>query len=240
MKFNKILSVGCSNTVGVDLEEELGIFGYLRKDNDVSELDKKVRTYRTENNFSTLISKHFNSECINLGVSGASNERIIYSTTDYLEKNNDIDLVLVNLSGQARLTFSYYDRLFDLDLSYTTEHLYKQAKIDKPGFTEFIDFYRNYLMTDYVTQTKQYNLYNYIALYLKNKGIPHLITQTIPTDFELSKFTNNSIDVNFDEFNTSEGRSRAQGNHWLSDSHQAWAKLLVNKIYKLYGDKLWL
>ena len=91
MKFNKILSVGCSNTVGLDLEEELGIFGYMRKDNDLSELDKKVRTYRTENNFSTLISKHFNSECINLGVSGASNERIIYSATDYLEKNNDID-----------------------------------------------------------------------------------------------------------------------------------------------------
>ena len=237
MEFKKILSVGCSNTVGVNLEEEIGIIGYLRKDIDESELGKQVRLYRQENNFSTLISKHFNSECINLGVSGASNERIIYSATDYLEKHNDIDLVLVNLSGQARLTFSYYDRLFDLDLSYTTEHLHEQAKIDEEGFAQFINFHKDYLFGDYVTHTKQENLYRYISLYLKDKEIPHLITQTIPTDFELSHFTNNSIDVNFDDFNTMEGRKRAHGNHWLSDSHQAWAELLIEKIESLYGNK---
>ena len=41
MKINKILSVGCSNTVGLNLEEEIGIFDYLRKDFDNSELGKK-------------------------------------------------------------------------------------------------------------------------------------------------------------------------------------------------------
>lgn len=232
---NKILSVGCSNTVGVNLEEEIDIFGYLRKDFDDSELGKKVREYRQQNNFSTLISKHFNSECINLGVSGASNERIIFSTVDYLEKHDDIDLVLVNLSGQARITFEYYQRLFDLDLSYTTEHLYEQAKVDEKGFKEFIDFHKDYLFGQYVTHTKQENLYRYISLYLKDKKIPHLITQTIPTDFKLSDYTNNCIDVNFDEFNESQGRKRAQGNHWLSDSHKAWSDLLIDKIKELYG-----
>src|SRR6056300_1711730 len=101
MKISRILSVGCSNTVGVNLEEEIGVFGYLRKEftePDDKDLDDKVNQYRSENNFSTLISKHFNSECINLGVSGASNERIIFSAVKYLEKNN-VDLVLVNLSG---------------------------------------------------------------------------------------------------------------------------------------------
>jgi len=236
MEFKKILSVGCSNTVGVNLEEEIGIFDYLRKEYDDSDLGKQVREYRIQNNFSTLISNHFNSECINLGVSGASNERIIFSTINHLEDNSDIDLVLVNLSGQARLTFQYYERLFDLDLSYTTEHLYEQANIDERGFKEFIDFHKDYLFGRYVTLNKQENLYRYISLYLKDKKIPHLITQTIPTEFTLSNYTNNCIDINFDEFNESEGRVRARGNHWLSDSHVAWSKLLIDKIKELYGN----
>jgi len=239
MKINKILSVGCSNTVGVNLEEEIGIFDYLRKEftePDDKDLDDKVNQYRKENNFSTLISKHFNSECINLGVSGASNERIIFNTIDYLEEN-DVDLVLVNLSGQARQTFQHRDgKFFDLDLSYSTEHLYEQAKISDDGFTEFINFYKNYLMTPYVTHQKQINLYKYISLYLENRKIPYLITQTVPTDFKLSDFTNKSIDISFDDFNEQAGRNRAKGYHWLSDSHKAWSELLIEKIYKLYED----
>ena len=240
MKIGKILSVGCSNTVGVNLEEEIGIFNYLRKEftePDDKDLDDKVNQYRKENNFSTLISKHFNSECINLGVSGASNERIIFNTIDYLEKN-DVDLVLVNLSGQARQTFQHISgKIFDLDLSYTTEHLYEQAKITDKGFIEFIDFYKDYLMTDYITQTKQYNLYKYISLYLENKKIPYIISQTVPTDFKLSDFTDKSIDITFDEYNEKEGRKRAMGNHWLSDSHKSWSELLIHKIKKLYGTE---
>ena len=235
MKFKKILSVGCSNTVGVNLEEEIGIMGYLRKDDDASDLGNKVKLYRQENNFSTLISNYFNSECINLGVSGASNERIVFNTIEYLEKDT-ADLVLVNLSGQARQTFQHISgKVFDLDLTYETKHLYEQAKLTDTGFKEFIDFYKDYLLTDYVTQTKQYNLYKYITLYLEDKKIPYLITQTIPTDFELNHFTNKCIDITFDEYNEQQGRTRAQGNHWLSDSHKAWSELLINKIKELYG-----
>lgn len=235
MKIKKLVSVGCSNTLGVNLEEEIGIYNYLRKDFDDSNLGKMVRKYREENNFSTLISNYFNSECINLGISGASNERIIFNTIDYLERY-DADLVLVNLSGQARQTFKHKNgHVFDLDLSYDTEHLYEQAMIKDSGFVEFIDFYKNYLMTDYVTNTKQTNLYKYLSLYLKDRGIPYLITQTIPTDFNLKHFTENCIDITFDEYNEQSGRKRAQGNHWLSDSHDAWSKLLINKIKELYG-----
>ena len=235
MKISKLLSVGCSNTLGVNLEEEIGIFDYLRKDFDDSDLGNTVRKYRQENNFSTLISNYFNSDCVNLGVSGASNERIIFNTIDYLE-NKDVDFVLVNLSGQARQTFKHRNgHVFDLDLSYDTKHLYEQAMINDNGFVEFIDFYKNYLMTDYVTNTKQSNLYNYLSLYLKDRGIPYLITQTIPTDFDLRYYTKNCIDITFDEYNEQQGRTRAQGNHWLSDSHKAWSELLINKIKELYG-----
>ena len=236
MKINKLLSVGCSNTIGVNLEEEINVFDYLRKDFDDSYLGHKVREYREKNNFSTLISNHFNSECINLGISGASNERIIFNATEYLERE-DVDFVLVNLSGQARQTFQHKNgNVFDLDLSYNTKHLYEQANITDKGFVEFIDFYKDFLMTEHVTHKKQINLYKYISLYLKDRGIPYLITQTIPTDFKLSDYTENCIDITFDEYNEQEGRSRARGNHWLSDSHKAWSELLIKKIEQLYGN----
>ena len=67
---NKILSVGCSNTVGWDLEEEIGIFDYNPQPQEIKD---KADLYRSENNFSTLISKHFNRECINIGRGGSSN-----------------------------------------------------------------------------------------------------------------------------------------------------------------------
>jgi len=54
MEIKKLLSVGCSNTLGVNLEEEIGIYDYLRKDFDNSDLGNEVRKYREENNFSTL------------------------------------------------------------------------------------------------------------------------------------------------------------------------------------------
>ena len=54
MKINRILSVGCSNTVGVNLEEEIDIFDYLKKDKDYTFQGQRVQKYREENNFSEL------------------------------------------------------------------------------------------------------------------------------------------------------------------------------------------
>lgn len=236
MKINRILSVGCSNTVGVNLEEEIDIFDYLKKDKDYTFQGQRVQKYREENNFSTLVARHYDSRLVNLGYSGSSNERIIFSCTEYLKDNDDIDLVLVNLSGQARQTFQHKDgKKFDLDLSYETEHLYEQANISDKGFVEFINFYKDYLMTPYVTHEKQINLYKYIVLFLENYGAPYLITQTVPTDFKLKDFTDKCIDITFDDFNEEAGRPRARGNHWLSDSHKAWSELLISKIEELYG-----
>jgi hypothetical protein len=237
MKINKILSVGCSNTVGVNLEEEIGIYDYLKKGNDTSVLGKKVREYRETNNFSTRYANHYAAEVTNLGISGASNERIIFNTVEELESKPRglYDMVLVNLSGQARMTFEYMEKLFDIDLSYETEHLLEYTDMGKDGYKEFLEFYRNNLFGQYTTHKKQTHLYRYIVTYLESKQIPYLITQTVPTDFKLKDFTDKCIDVTFDDYNEECGRVRARGNHWLSDSHQAWADLLIHNTEELYG-----
>ena len=237
MKINKILSVGCSNTVGVNLEEEIHIFDYLKKENDTSELGKKVSEFRKKNNFSTRYANYFNADVVNLGISGASNERIIFNTIDELENSfkGKYDIVLVNLSGQARMTMEHMSKLFDIDLSYDIGHLMEYTDIGVSGYKEFIEFYRNNLFSGYTTHKKQEHLYRYIVTYLELLNIPYILTQTVPTDFNLKEFTNKCIDITFDDFNEQSDRCRARGNHWLSDSHQAWAELLVEKTKELYG-----
>ena len=49
MKINRILSVGCSNTIGVNLEEETDIFDYLKKVKDYTFQGQRVQKYREEN-----------------------------------------------------------------------------------------------------------------------------------------------------------------------------------------------
>jgi|SRR6056300_251001 len=237
MKINKILSVGCSNTVGVNLEEEIGIYDYLNKERDISVLGRQVKEYREKNNFSTIYAKHYDSDVVNLGISGASNERIIFNTIDELQNSfkGKYDMILVNLSGQARMTFEHMEKLFDIDLSYETEHLMEYTDIGKEGYQEFLEFYRNNLFSQYTTHKKQEHLYRYIVTYLESTKIPYLITQTVPTDFNLKDFTDKCIEITFDKFNESQGRIRARGNHWLSDSHKAWAELLIKRTEEPYG-----
>jgi hypothetical protein len=223
-----LLSVGCSNTVGVDLEEGIGIFSY--------EADKVLADeYREANNFSTLVANNYNFRCVNLGVSGASNERIIFSAIDYIETNPTPGLVLINLSGRSRVTFEVDNRLLDFDLTYSTEHLKTHSKIKDPDFVPFIEFFKKNSITDYNLYKRQENLYRFIVLYLESRKIPFILSETIPTGQVLSTYTSKSVSMNFDDFNTKAGRKRAKGNHWLSDSHRAWSQYLIKHIDKFYS-----
>lgn len=231
----KLLSVGCSNTIGVNLEEEIGIFDYLRKDYDDSDLGKQVREYRIQNNFSTLVANNLGYDCINLGFSGASNERIIFTAIDYIENNEKPDLVLINLSGRSRVTFEIDNKLMDFDLSYTIEHFKENFNIDSEDFIPFIEFYKKHSVTDYNLYKKQQNLYRYIVLYMESKNIPYILSQTIPTGEQLTNYSDKIIDITFDEFNQQQGRKRAAGWHWLSDSHLAWSNLITEKAREYYA-----
>ena len=230
-----LLSVGCSNTVGVNLEEEIGIFNYLIKEKDASALGKEVAYYRESKNFTTKVAQLIGYNSINLGISGASNERIVFNLIDHLTCNPKPDLILVNLSGRSRVTFQVDDRILDFDLTYTTEHLKTHSKIEDKNFVPFIEFFKRNSVTDYNLYKRQDHLYRYVVLFLESTGIPYLLSETINTGQKLTNYTDKCITTSFDDFNISSGRNRAQGNHWLSDSHTAWAEHLVKKLEDLYG-----
>lgn len=232
---NKILSVGCSNTVGWDLEEEIGIFDYNPQPQDIK---TKADLYRTENNFSTLISNHFNRECINIGRGGSSNARIIYSMIDYIDENPNIDFVLINLTGQSRNLFSFRDELVDVDFKYEPKHIFyyprfKDYPLDfKKRYKKWFEFYRDELLTNHELNVKQEHLIRYAIEYLKNRNIKFFISKTIDMEFDISFQTPYTIKESFEECNIREGRPRAKGNHWLSDSHKRWSEILIDEIKK--------
>ena len=55
--------------------------------------------------FSKLISQHYNSEEINIAVSGVGNDYIIMSTVEFLEQNRP-DLCVIQLSDSTRVMFA--------------------------------------------------------------------------------------------------------------------------------------
>jgi len=236
MTFNKILSVGCSNTVGWDLEEEIGIFDYNPQPDNIK---KTADDYRRNNNFSTLVSKHFNIDCINIARGGSSNYRIIYSMIEYLDENPNIDLVLINLTGQSRNLFSFNDEIVDVDFKYEPKHIFYYPRFKKypnkfkEEYQRWFSFYRDNLLTDLELNSKQEHLIRYGIEYLTNRNIKFIISKTIDIAFDLSFQTKYVINESFESLNIRENRNRAKGNHWLSDSHSRWAEVLIDKIDEL-------
>lgn len=232
----KLLSVGCSNTVGVDLEEEIGIFFFEPQNPKNYTLVNKVNDYRKAHNFSTYVANKLKMECDNLGISGASNERIIFNLVNYLESNTKPELILLNLSGQSRTTIEYNNKLLDIDVKWDPKFLVDKLQVNNRHFKSFLKFYREISISEYNLIERQKNLIKYANLVLASSNIPYIISSTIPTTLNLSEFSDKSLDISFDDFNEKQGRKRAKNYHWLSDSHQAWGSFLLNRIEELYPN----
>lgn len=232
----KLLSVGCSNTLGVDLEEEIGLTFFDNNHPDYDKLVNTVQDYRKANNFSTFIANKLKMECVNLGISGASNERIIFNLVGYLESNSKPDFILLNLSGQSRTTIEYENKLLDIDVKWDPDFLLNKLQVKNKNFKSYLEFHRKVSISDYNLVERQKNLIKYANLVLSLTNIPYIISNTIPSTIDLGNITDKSVDISFDQFNEEQGRKRAKNNHWLSDSHQAWGSFLLNKIKNLYPE----
>lgn len=232
----KLLSIGCSNTLGVDLEEEIGLTFFDNHHPDYDKLVKTVEGYRRANNFSTFIANKLKMECVNLGISGASNERIIFNLVGYLESNIKPDFILLNLSGQSRTTIEYQNKLLDIDVKWEPDFLLSKLQVKNKNFKSYLEFHREVSISDYNLVERQKNLIKYANLVLSLTNIPYIISSTIPSTIDLGNITDKSVDISFDQFNEEQGRKRAKNCHWLSDSHQAWGSFLLNKIKNLYPE----
>ena len=65
---------------------------------------------QNDSRFSKLICDHFKAEEINLARNGYGNDNIILNTVEFLEKDKDIDFVLIQISGLSRITIPNYNK----------------------------------------------------------------------------------------------------------------------------------
>ena len=225
-----LLSAGCSNTVGVDLEEEIG-YVYKRPFIPYSNTDsEKVRNYRRQNNFSTKLANKLQHRCVNIGVPGNSNENIIMETIDYIENNHDVDFALINLTSASRFSYMVDKNLHHFNLVFDSEQLKEQTGIKHKSFLHFIEFLRKYCLNNWNMEYKLQHQIRYIISYLTLKSIPYFISSTINNDVDLSTLTDYATNVYMDDFCHEKGFKRLEGGHYGSDAHEAWAQYLYKNI----------
>lgn len=116
MKYDVIVSAGCSYTVGANINNEAG------------------KWIGKEYTFTTELGKRFNLPTVHLGKAGGSNERIVRKVYDWILTNDEYKnpLFLIGITGITRFEFwshthnDYFDiHLFDFHSDKNSE-LYKK------------------------------------------------------------------------------------------------------------------
>lgn len=228
-----LVSTGCSNTVGVDLEEEIGYENLWWQKTYTPEDAETVRKHREENNFSNLIANKLQYECVNIAEPGNSNENIIRKIIDYIEENPNVDFALVNLTSISRISYKVDDEVHHFNLAFSPKQLKSMSKIEHRDFEPFIEFIRKHCMNSWNIQERLIHQIRYVVSYLTTKNIPFLISTTIPNDIDLSLLTEYSINGSMDEFSHASGHKRLKGGHYGGKAHQDWADHLYKNIKEL-------
>jgi hypothetical protein len=212
----RFLFCGCSYTVGDEL------------------LNQK------NSRFSKLICDHFKAKEINLARNGYGNDNIVMSAVEFLEKDKDIDFVLIQISGISRITIpnsnkSDIDRkpymvLNPMDGTKTSPALIAKLLINGTNITHNHLWYR-------------LNRYKIILLesYLKSLGVPYLFCvmhkdiDYFRNDKELPKsFTDNLISKSLVEIGRENNFSFGKNNHPLEEAHAFYASdIFIPKIEKI-------
>lgn len=228
-----ILANGCSHTVGYELEEEIGIeLNQVLTDND----RQKVETYRQSKAWPYLIGKELNLNVTNIATVGASNDKIVYETIDYLENNIPPTLVILGLSSTSRTLISFEQNKTVFNYAHFIDIFNKlfgntddEEKLHSWAFCMTKYFYseqfQNYLFGHYVS---------YISLYLQSKNIPFLLAPTIDLSLNLTQLTPYSVSETMERLCTVNQCKRAKGHHWLSDGHKKWATYILDNVKKIY------
>lgn len=228
-----LVSTGCSNTVGVDLEEEIGYENHWWQKDYTREDVEIVRKHREENNFSMLIAKKLQYECVNIAEPGNSNGNMLRKLVDYIEENPKVDFALINLTSASRISYKVDDEIHHFNLAFTPKELKSMSKIKHKNFEPFIDFMRTHCLNTWNIRNRIIYEIRCVISYLTTKNIPFFISTTIPNNVDLSLLTEHSINVSMDEFSHASGHKRLKGGHYGSGAHKDWADHIYKNIKKL-------
>lgn len=224
-----ILVNGCSHTVGFELEEEIGVELNAQVDAD---LYKRVQNYRKLKAWPYLIGNAVNLPVRNIASIGASNDKIIYETVEYLENESTPSFVIISLSSISRELFPFLER--DVVFSYGFfSDMYHDLFAETGEEKELYSW--AYCMSKYLYREdhqirKLKHLLNYSTQYLQIRNIPFLFLPSITIPIQLSDYTKNCIDISMDTYCSNKGFRRAQGHHWLSDAHKGWSEVILKEV----------
>ena len=88
----KLIAAGCSITHGAELDHP-----FMSKEN-------------TQQSYPALLARNLNLKCVNVALSGASNDYIFHTAVEEIEKHDDVSVLLVCWTHSPRLTWRDFDR----------------------------------------------------------------------------------------------------------------------------------
>jgi hypothetical protein len=181
--------------------------------------------------FAHSVANKFNLNLINQSKIGASNQRIIRTTQEYL-KTNIPNLVLIGWTTWEREEWIHEEKYYDVNssghngLPAELENRYKVWVIDQTSDT-----------LDTKSQYWHKEIYN-LHLDLQKKNIPHLFFNCMYNFFKIVNYVDwkhNYVgpyenNYSYYWYLKNLGFAADKWYHYKKDGHYAWAKLLIEHI----------
>jgi len=182
--------------------------------------------------FCSIVAQEFGLKVVNQAQGGASNERILRTTREYLATNSAPNLVLIGWSTWEREEWSYQGQYYNVNSS---GHDALPSKLH--------DVYKNWVaeQTHETLKIKSQQWHQKIYefhLELEQQNIQHLFFNCMYNFFEVAEPVswNNSYlgpynnEQSYYWWLTGQGISADQWYHFGADGHYAWAQKLINYI----------
>ena len=185
------------------------------------------------NSFAHIVAQKVNMRLENQSTSGASNQKIIRTTRNYLE-NNRPDFVLIGWSTWEREEWLHNNQYYQINSSGDAQLPLELQNHYKDWVTK-----QNSDTRDNKSQHWHQQIYQ-LHLELKEQNIQHLFFNCMYNFFKISKkleWNNNYVDPYDNEssyywYLKNKNYTADSWYHYGADGHSAWAEFLINYIKK--------
>jgi hypothetical protein len=185
-----------------------------------------------ENKFANLVAKNFNANLINQATLGASNDKIIRTTKEFLETNPNPDLIIIGWAVWEREEWLYDDVYYQVNSAGHTG--LPDYAIDR--FNKWIETQTPESLTkkSHVEHEKIYQLHTELL----NKKIPHLFFNSMYNFFNIVNeynWNNSFLEPYKTEYSMywylkNLGFESDDWYHHRTEANAVWADLLINYI----------